>query len=339
MELFGIRNKFSLIIFTSFFLFACQEEAPKGNINTQNTTSKVNTQSQKKEPIKVPVFSSDSAYQYIVNQLDFGPRTNNSDAHVKCGNYLQKFFEDLGMTVHAQEGVVTAHDGNNLNFKNIIAQHNPQYGTRIFISAHWDSRPWADAGNKDKDKPILAANDGASGVAVIMELARIIAKNKTKVGIDFILWDAEDYGKPGIQDSYCYGSQHWAKNKVPQNYHAKYGINLDMVGGTGAVFPMEQFSSQFASHVVKKVWTKAQKLGHEKYFPSVMSAYAVTDDHYYISTLTGIPTIDIIHKDLATDSFHSSWHTHDDNLDAIDKQTLQVVGEVVLAVIYDEDLR
>ena len=336
MELFGTRNKFALII-AVFSIIACQE-VPSNSNKMEGNPNKRKATTPKKEQVKVPYFSSDSAYQYIVKQLDFGPRTNNSEAHVKCGNYLEKFFKDLGLTVYSQEAMVTAHDGKNLNFKNIIAQHNPQYGTRIFISAHWDSRPWADAGDKDKDKPILAANDGGSGVAIIMELARIISENKSKVGIDFILWDAEDYGKPSVSETYCLGSQYWAKNKIPKNYHAKYGINLDMVGGTGAIFPIEQYSNYYAPHVIKKVWTKAKKLGYESFFPAINSS-GVTDDHYFISVMAGIPTIDIIHKDLNTGAFHSSWHTHDDNLDAIDQQTLQVVGEVVLGVIYDEVIR
>lgn len=336
MVQFGRKNRSVLLTFIiALFLTACQEEPNSASSSKPSQT----TQQKPKEPIKVPAFSSDSAYQYIVDQLAFGPRTNNSDAHKKCGDYFEKFFKDLGLTVHAQKGTVTAHDGKNLEFRNIIAQHNPEYGTRIFISAHWDSRPWADQDSKDKKKPIMAANDGASGVAVIMELARIITEQNANIGIDFILWDAEDYGVSGAENSFCYGSQHWANNKVPDNYRAKYGINLDMVGGTNASFPIEKFSSYYAPHIVKKVWKKAEKLGYQSYFIPQEGQYPTTDDHYYVNVNAGIPTIDIIHKDLSSDSFHPTWHTHDDNIDAIDKKTLQVVGEVVLNVIYDEVLR
>lgn len=328
MELFGRKNSLVTLLLGAILLIACGEETsvskPKAVVV--------------KPKIIVPEINADSAYSYVAKQVAFGPRTNNSKGHQECGDYLVKFFEDLGMTMQIQEGTVTAHDGKKLKFRNIMAQHNPHYATRIFISAHWDTRPWADE-DKDRPKePILGANDGASGVALLMEIARQIALDSAKVGIDFIMWDAEDYGMPGVEDSYCLGSQYWSNNKMPLDYRAKYGINLDMVGGTNGNFPIEEISDYYAAPVVEKVWNKAKSLGYGKYFPKIKTG-AITDDHYYINTMAKIPCIDIIHKNSLTEQFHPSWHTHGDNMDAIDKNTLKAVGQTVIGVVYDEILR
>jgi glutaminyl-peptide cyclotransferase len=331
MVLLGTKNKIIAVLSATLFLISCGEE--ENSVRPEKTT-----RTQPKIEIVVPPFNADSAYQYIQNQVDFGPRTNNSEAHKLCGNYFSSFFEEKGFTVYEQTGNVTGHDGKSLKFKNIIAQHNPNYGTRILVTAHWDTRPWADEDTERKNQPILGANDGGSGVGVIMELARIIAEKNPKVGVDFILWDAEDYGMPGVENSYCLGAQYWGNNLVPSNYRAKYGINLDMVGAKDAVFPIEGISKHFAPHIVSMVWRKAEKLGYQKFFPRIDGGQ-ITDDHLYVNQLTGIPCIDIIHRDPTEGTFHSSWHTHDDNMSVIDKETLKAVGQTVLAVLYDEVIR
>ncbi|MDC3220210.1 M28 family peptidase [Flavobacteriales bacterium] len=328
MVSFGQRNKFFALVVSVLLLASCAEDKPKPQAKPKSSKPK----------IVVPQVNADSAFRYIENQLSFGPRTNNSKGHEACGDYLISFFKDLGLNIEVQKGTVKGHDGKKLRFRNIIAQHNPHYATRVFVSAHWDTRPWADEDQKRQREPILGANDGASGVALLMELARIISQDSAKVGIDFILWDAEDYGTPGIEDSYCLGSQYWSNNKLPLNYRAKYGINLDMVGGTNGNFPIEEVSSYYAGPIVDKVWSKAYDLGYGKYFPKIKTG-AITDDHYYINTMAKIPCIDIIHKNSVTEQFHPSWHTHADNMDAIDKNTLKAVGQTVLGVVYDEILR
>jgi Zn-dependent M28 family amino/carboxypeptidase len=198
---------------------------------------------------------------------------------------------------------------------------------------------------KERNKPIDGANDGGSGVGVLLELARIIATSDDSIGlgIDIVFFDAEDYGKPetsmfGDQSAstWCLGSQYWAQNLPIAGYSAKYGILLDMVGAANAVFPREYQSLQFAPAVVDMVWDIAHALGHKNYF-SNMKGNPITDDHVFVSKMAGIPTIDIIHYDMFRNDFGSFHHTHADNMEIIDPATLSVVGEVLLQVIYQEN--
>lgn len=321
-----MKKLFLIIISISLFLGCTSEES----------TPKVETTvKEQKEKIKIPSFNQDSAYLYVKNQVDFGPRVNNSEAHKKCETYLVNAFENYGLKVHTQKGVAKAYDGLDLSFTNIIAQLNPEKANRIFISAHWDSRHIAENDKEDKSSPILGANDGASGVGIILEIARIVTKNHPNIGVDFILWDAEDHGNPGTQDSYCLGSQYWTKNIIPAGYSAKYGINLDMVGAEGATFPYEGYSYYYAPELCNKLWSIAHKLGYENYFHKQKTG-PITDDHYYVSTNTNIPCIDVIHKDLETEQFHSSWHTQQDDMSVISKATLKAVGQTLIALIYTE---
>lgn len=308
-------------------LFACQEE---------KTTTNEPQEKPKKEKVVIPSFNQDSAYQFVADQVTFGSRVNNSKAHDECAKYLVNKLKSYGCEVIEQDGTVKAYDGQMLQFKNIIGQINPELGTRIFISAHWDSRHIADQDISKKNEPILGANDGASGVGVILELARVLQKNNPGIGVDFFLWDAEDHGNPGTPDSYCLGSQYWTKNIVPTGYLAKYGINLDMVGAKDATFPFEGYSYYYAADLCHRVWSIAAKLGYESYFPKVNTS-AVTDDHFYVSANANIPCIDIIHKEPTSERFHESWHTHADDMSVIDKETLKAVGQTLLAVIFTEN--
>jgi len=214
------------------------------------------------------------------------------------------------------------------------------------LCAHWDSRPYADHDPNPalRNKPVEGANDGASGVGVLMEIARQIHLEAPTIGIDIILFDAEDYGPHQDNQSgtsgtewWGLGSQYWSKNPHKKGYFARYGILLDMVGASGAVFPMEGISMQYAREILKKVWNTANRIGYSAWFvyePGQM----ITDDHYFINTIANIPTIDIIHLDKNTETgFYPYWHTTKDNLAAIDKNTLMVVGQTVLTVIYEEN--
>ncbi|MBF1557848.1 MAG: M28 family peptidase [Prevotella salivae] len=297
-----------------------------------------------------PSFNADSAYSFVKAQCDFGPRDMNSRGHERCVQWIVKKFKEYGCKVTTQDATLTGYDGTKLKSSNIIASINPEATTRILLCAHWDSRPWAD---NDPDstnwhKPILAANDAASGVAVMLELARIIHNNKgdkalnAQLGIDFVCFDAEDWGTPqwantpDNADSWALGAQYWSKN-LPRGYEARYGILLDMVGGVGARFYREGMSMQYASAIVNKVWRAAKAVGFGSYFPQ-QDGGMITDDHVPINQFAKIPTIDIIpyYPDCQQSSFGPTWHTLADNMENIDKNTLKAVGQTMVQVIYSE---
>lgn len=284
-------------------------------------------------------FNADSAYYFIEKQVSFGPRVCNSDAHTACGKYLVSEFKKYADVVTEQKAVVSNWDKKPLNIKNIIASFNPKASKRILICAHWDSRPYADndPNPANHNTAIDAADDGASGVAVMLEMARIMSKNRPTIGIDFICLDAEDLGKSDQGgDTYCLGSQYWSKNPHIPGYKADYGILLDMVGGKNAKFIWEGYSMKYAEPILRKVWDQAIQLGFSNYFYYYQGGF-ITDDHKYINELAKIPTIDIIHYSEQTDSrFPAHWHTVNDNLSNIDKNTLRAVGQTLLEVVYKE---
>lgn len=321
-------------------IIACGDGEQK-DIETKEVQKTKNNEQQSFK--QAPEFNSDSAYYFIEKQVSFGPRVPNSKEHAECAEWLKnKLASFSGWEVQIQEFKARAFDDKLLNGKNIIASYNKNASKRILLFAHWDTRPFADQDTKDKNKPIPGANDGGSGVGVLLEIARQISLNPIAVGVDIVLFDAEDYGQPDgtmmprKPDTYCLGSQHWAKNPHVPGYKAYYGILLDMVGAKGATFTMEATSMYYASNVVEKVWAVAHKLGYGNYF-LYKRTDGITDDHYYVNTIAGIPSIDIIQHDPETRSnFGKYWHTHDDNMDVIDRNTLKAVGQTILQVLYNE---
>lgn len=283
-----------------------------------------------------PNFNSDSAYLFIEQQVDFGPRVPGTTAHAKCAEFLVKKLQSYNLEVMIQTGVVQTFDSKQFKLKNIIASYKSELGNRILLSSHWDARPFADADTHDKDKPIDGANDGASGVGVLIELARLINISNPLIGVDIILFDLEDYGNNGSMESWCLGSQHWSRNPHKPSYTAKYGILLDMVGAPNATFPKEAHSVAFASSIVDKVWNTAANIGYSNYFIDETISFVGIDDHIWINK-AGIPCIDIIHYDKTTGGFGKYHHTHDDNMKSIDKATLKAVGQTLLEVIFNEN--
>ena len=292
--------------------------------------------------IIVPEFNADSAYAFVAYQTALGPRVPNSVPHEQLRAYIINRLEGYKTKVTLQEFTETAFDGTRLQLTNIVGSFNPAATKRILLAAHWDTRPFADKDSVDKTKPIDGANDGASGVAVLLELARVLASNELPtVGVDMLFFDGEDYGKPEGADRvandrvwYCLGSQYWGKNKHVSNYSAYYGILLDMVGAKGATFYQEVHSNEFAPSIVKKVWDTSHQLGYGNYF-SYKAGGAVLDDHYYVNTLAKIPMINIIDFKPQT-FFFKHHHTHGDNLECIDPQTLKAVGQTLMQVLYTE---
>lgn len=291
------------------------------------------------------IFDEDSAYSYVAGQCSFGPRTMNSRAHDLCGDWIAGKFRSFGLEVCDQYADGRLYDGTKIRMRNIIASFRPELTDRIIISGHWDSRPWAD-NDDDESKhttPIDGANDGASSIAVLLELARVlsIAQADTPsdsialpdIGIDFICWDAEDSGTHGrfSSSTWCLGSQYWANHRHIDGYDARFGINLDMVGSAQTVFYKETISMQYATHVVKNVWEIAKKAGYGNYFINEDGG-EITDDHVPLCR-SGIPCIDIIGVDSEQGTFPRTWHTIDDNLDNIHRPTLKAVGQTMLEVI------
>lgn len=296
--------------------------------------------SQEEVKVNVPAFVADSAYAYVKKQVDFGARVPNTKAHKACARYLAEELKRFGAKVVEQTTVLKGYDGKELNCVNIIGAFNPDAQTRVLLLSHWDSRPWADndPDPKNHDKPVMAANDGASGVGVLLEMARQLGKQKPGIGVDILFVDAEDYGESGgnNEDSWCLGTQYWAKTPHEPGYTARYGILLDMVGAPEAVFYREQVSEYYATGVVDKVWQQAQSLGFGQYFRNEKGG-TITDDHVYINKLAKIPCVDIIHFDPNSPSgFGTYWHTIHDTMDKVDKNTLHAVGTTLMHVIYNE---
>jgi hypothetical protein len=310
------------------------------NNNGGNTTEPTEQQAD------IPDFSADSAYAYTARQCAFGPRTMNSEAHDMCASYLNEKFTQLGAKVTMQEAELQLYDGTPVKAVNIIASFDPENPCRVMICSHWDSRPWADHDPNEANHrvPIDGANDGASGVGVMLELARQIQIKAPAVGVDFVCFDAEDCGAPEWADfqgdsesTWCLGSQYWAKHTGETEYSARFAILLDMVGGKNAVFRKEGFSMNYAPVIVDKVWAAAARYGYSNFFRNEMGGY-ITDDHLPVNRDAGIPCIDIISGDSNTDSgFNATWHTVDDNISNIDKNALKAVGQTVLGVIYSEN--
>ncbi|MBQ9640210.1 MAG: M28 family peptidase [Bacteroidaceae bacterium] len=299
---------------------------------------------------QAPAFCEDSAYAYVAAQCNYGPRTMNSAAHDSCGNWIARKFMEYGATLHDQYAPSTLHDGTAIQMRNIIASFNPAAPTRIIVSAHWDSRPWADNETDETlhTRPIDGANDGASGIAVMLEMARQFALDAEQradssffrlhpsLGIDFICWDAEDSGShgPGSSTTWCLGSQFWAGTRHIEGYTARYAVNLDMVGGSKTIFCKEGLSLRSAPTIVDRIWSTAQRLGYSNYFKNEECGEMI-DDHLFLAQ-GGIPSVDIIGLDAEGDGFPSTWHTLGDNLQNINKATLKAVGQTMLEVLWTE---
>ena len=327
-----IRLFFALL---SFALLSC---GAKGTKETGNMPEI------KKQPIAsaVPDFNADSAYAYVANQVAVGTRVPNTAAQKACGDYLASELKRFGAKVYQQEAILTAYDGTKLEARNIIGSFDPENSKRVLLFAHWDSRPYSDH-DPDPSKhrtPLDGADDGGSGVGALLEIARQIGQKAPGIGIDIIFFDAEDYGTPEFvtdytPDSWCLGTQFWAKNPHVPNYTAEYGILLDMVGGKNATFFKEQQSLRAAAPIVEMVWSAARDLGYGKYFINATGG-ALIDDHQYVISGRNIPSIDIINYDPESKTgFASYWHTQKDNMENIDRETLKAAGQTVLEVIYN----
>jgi len=323
-------RKISIFMFVFALGFSCNQ-----GLKTQNNVA---------EKVQVPAFNADSAYHYTATQVSFGPRVPGTDAHKACGNYLSAELKRFGASVTEQETTLKLQDNTPVQIKNIIGSFYPENKTRILLCAHWDSRPYADHDPNPDNwmKPIDGANDGAGACAALLEIARQAGISPPTVGLDIIFFDLEDWGPPNFPakdrryGDWCMGSTYWAQNPHIPNYVARYGILLDMVSAPGAQFYKESYSQQRAPAIVKKVWEAARATGYDSYFIN-QDGGGIMDDHIPVMDYRKIPCIDIIHYDPnANSGFGSYWHTLDDNMNNISKETLTAVGQTVLYVLYHE---
>lgn len=326
-------QKHCFLIILIFLLGSCKRE---GQVQEPDT-------SQPAKPIQVPLFSRDSAFAYVAKQVSFGPRVPGTKGHDETRKWIVQKFKSLGASVTEQSFKANTETIGDVRGTNIIASFNPTYARRVLLGAHWDTRYAADEDVKDANKAHEGADDGGSGVGVLIELARLISQNPIKIGVDIVLFDAEDQGSSdGAQTTWCLGSQYWAQNPHVKSYRAEYGILLDMVGAKGAVFQKEDVSSVFPPQKVSrihelydKVWAMAQGMKQGALFLNVRGR-PFTDDHYFVNLYTDIPMIDIIHKPLnSPKGFGPHWHTHADNMEIIDRSVLGAVGQVVTAYVYN----
>lgn len=331
-------KKVLILIAAALLLAACDD------------TNNPNTPNEPKKTVTVPSFNADSAYQFVAKQTNFGPRVPETQAHADCAEWLTAKLGEYADTVIVQDFRAKLFNGKGIDGQNIVGVFHPEAKKRIVLCAHWDSRPFAD---HDPDEanihtPIDGANDGASGVGVLLECARLFKAQPLpeRLGIDIVFFDLEDYG-PHVDDAEKYyddavnywalGSQYWSKYPHVYGYKAYYGILLDMVGGPNPNFQKEYYSQGYAASVCNKIWRKAFDLGYRSYFSNELGA-PISDDHLPMNEIADIPTIDII--DLQPESinecFPDVWHTLNDNIENIDKSTLGMVGNVLLHVLYEE---
>lgn len=290
--------------------------------------------------VPVAVANADSAMSYVARQVAFGPRTPGSEAHRECRSWLAAKLTALGVeNVAVSEEAVTTTDGVGRTVYNIFGSINPGATRRVLLLAHYDTRPHADEDPDpaNRSTPLDGANDGASGVAVLLDVARALRANPVdSIGVDILLTDLEDSGTDGDDTSWCLGTQKWVENMPYTDANLPvYGILLDMVGGRDARFNREMISDSYARAICDKVWAVAAASGLSARFPNERGG-AVIDDHLYINR-AGIPCIDIIENaNPATGSFNPTWHTLGDNIGAIDPATLAAVSQVVLNTLARE---
>lgn len=298
---------------------------------------KADASGQDKPEVEVPDFNADSCMKFLKAQVDFGPRVPGTVQHRNTCDYLKGILSGYTADVTVQQESTVTAKGEKIPVYNIFARFGQQKN-RILLLAHWDTRPWADEDPTPTahSKPIDGANDGASGVAVLLELARLMSeKCPANVGVDILLVDAEDSGVEGDDESWCLGTKIWVKNSPYSSAEMpEYAILLDMVGGRDAVFHREFFSDYYARSIVDKVWSMAMSSGYSSRFVN-QTGGAITDDHVVLNK-NGIRTIDIIENNNSqTGSFNPTWHTLDDNIRNIDPATLKAVGQVVANCIYN----
>lgn len=289
--------------------------------------------------VAAPVFVADSALAYADAQLACGPRVPGSRGWERCAEYLQHQLGRWVDTLCVQTFHTTLWDGSTVPGRNIIGSFRPEAQRRVLLAAHWDSRAWADHDDNPalQRSPVPGANDGASGVALLLEMARCMAQMPPQVGVDIVFFDVEDQGVPEWSEvyddhSWCKGSQYWARTPHVPYYAAQYGVLFDMVGCPEPRFTKEYISRQYAPGLTDKLWRVAAALGYGSIFVDQQTD-PILDDHLYVNRLAGIPMVDIVQNSPSC-SFFSHWHTTTDDRESLDGKSLEAVARTVLTMIY-----
>jgi hypothetical protein len=276
-----------------------------------------------------PTFDGEAAYQLVTQQVDFGPRIPGTPGHAAQAAWMTAHLDSLAGDLVRDSFTHVASDGVELQLVNLLARFRPEQTRRILFLAHWDTRPQSDA-DPDPERqatPVPGANDGASGTAVLLELADMLAETPPPMGVDLLFVDGEDYG-PGVEDMLL-GARRYAET-LPEQGRPIYGVLLDMVGDADPLFPVEANSAELASIVVQKVWRTAERLGYEAFFPTGVGL-RLTDDHIPLIQ-AGLPTAVVV--DFSYGPGNAYWHTPDDVPAHVSASTLEMVGEVVAELIY-----
>lgn len=285
------------------------------------------------EPQSIPRFKGEEAFAYLTKQTDFGPRNPNSSGHSECLRFLAETLKRSADLVRLQHFTHKGYGNEVLWLTNVIASFRPEARERILLCAHWDTRPRAerDPNIMRRNQPILGANDGASGVAVLLHLADVMKAVPPPIGVDIVLFDGEDYGMEGDLSNYLLGSRFFS-NTMAADYQPRFGILLDMVGDKSLEIPKEKNSLHYAPEIIELVWSKARKLGISQFSSKVGDA--IYDDHIPLNQ-AGIRTINIIDFNYP-DETNRFWHTHKDTPENCSPESLEAVGTVLTHVVYSQ---
>jgi len=311
-------NKLSFFLFLmslchSVFGIACAERGLEGAADVRAITAQEAT----------AFFDAQRAFAFLKKQCDFGPRPPGSEAHRKTRDYL---FAELGKRSKnvALQPLEHQTETETLQLNNILAEFGPADGETILLAAHWDTRPFADRDPRpeNRKKPILGANDGASGVAVLLEMAHVFKEHPPPRRVVIVLFDGEDYGPS--TDHMFIGSRFFARNLG--QWRPDYGILLDMVGDKDLALPIERHSWIANREFTEAIWNRAATLGLAPFQNRL--GRAILDDHIPLIEV-GIPMVNII------DFTYPYWHTVEDTVDKCSPKSLEIVATLVISIVYD----
>ncbi|MBL0333421.1 MAG: M28 family peptidase [Chlorobi bacterium] len=327
-----------VVLLLIVLLNACHEVGNnQTDKKTDSTSSNLTLKNEQIDKSGLPSFIGKNAWDICNDFCKIGPRNPNSTGSKKGLKFILDFLKPLSTNVKEQNFIHDGYNGEKVNLTNVIATFNPDASKRILLCTHWDSRPRAeeDSDSTLHNLPILGANDGGSGTAVLLELAKILKENPPKFGVDLVSFDGEDYGKEGDLESYFLGARYFSKN-LPIGYKPSFGILLDIVGDHNAIFEKEGFSMEKAPDVVNVIWNGANDLGLTQ-FKNILGG-GISDDHYPLNDVANIPTIDIIDIEMvgnrSNDPNRRYWHTHQDTMDKISESSLGNVGKLMVYTIY-----